>query len=212
MKMGSTIVKKGKEYYLIIPQEILRKLNCDTFDMRVDKEKKELVLTPAKSKKGKDASSGKKKKMSKAEEKQLLADLRSGKVGMEDDPEEEAALIAAFERGEFKPISAARKRQLMKDAAATLAAMKKKPLLPMTYKGYLGTYKHDKKANIFHGEVIGIEDVITFQADAEKDMEQAFRDSVDDYLLFLKALKRSNKEREDIPYEKAVKQIKKLRS
>jgi hypothetical protein len=184
MKMEAKMVKVGKEFYLIIPPEIISKMNCDTFDMQWDKEKKVLTFTPAKSKQGKDISASKKKKMSKAEEKQQLADLRSGKVGMEDDPEEEAALIAAFERGEVKPISAARKRQLMKDAAATLAAMKKKNLLPMSYKGYLGTYKHDKKANIFHGEVIGISDVITFQSAVETDMEKVFHDSIDDYLAF----------------------------
>ncbi len=62
--------------------------------------------------------------------------------------------------------------------------MKKKPLLPMIYKGYLATYKQDRKANIFHGEVIGIRDSITFQADGEKDMEKAFQESIDDYLEF----------------------------
>lgn len=208
--MATKMVKVGKEYYLIIPPEIIRKMNCDIFDMRWDKEKKELTFTPTKSKKGKDSSAGKKKKLSKAKEKQLLADLCSGKVGFEDDPKEEAAILAAFERGEFKPISAARKRQLMKDAAETLAAMKKKPLL--RYKGYLATYKHDRKANIFHGEVIGISDVITFQGHSKEEMEKAFHDSVDDYLVFRKAIKRTIKESDDIPYEKTLKQIKKLRS
>jgi|GEM_PF-2108299 len=182
MKMEAKMVKVGKEFYLIIPPEIISKMDCDTFDMQWDKEKKVLTFTPAKSKKGKDTSTSKKKKMSKAEEKQLLADLRSGKVGLVDDPEEEAELLAAFERGEFKPLSAAEKRKAMQAAAETVAIMKKKPLLK--YKGYLGTYKHDRKAKMFHGEVICIRDVITFQSAVETDMEKAFHDSIDDYLIF----------------------------
>lgn len=115
MKMKAEIVKKGKEYYLILPSEILGKLNCDTFDMQFDKEKKELRLIPMKSKKGQGAPIGKKKK-TKTKDNRLLAALRSGKDGFEDDPAEEAALNEAYEKGEFKPISAARKKQLAKDA------------------------------------------------------------------------------------------------
>ena len=190
VKMKAEIVKKGKEYYLILPPEILGKLNCDTFDMQFDKEKKELRLIPAKNKEGKGSPTGKKKK-TKAGKAQLLADLRSGKVGFEDDPAEEAALKESFEKGEFKPISAARKKQLMKDAAKTLATTKKTAdRFLMPYKGYLGRYRYDHEARIFHGEVIGIRDSITFQADAEKDMEKAFQESINDYLEACKAIGR----------------------
>jgi len=54
------------------------------------------------------------------------------------------------------------------------------------YKGYQGKFEFDDQANIFHGEVINIRDVITFQATTEAELEQAFRDSVDDYLAFTK--------------------------
>jgi len=35
----------------------------------------------------------------------------------------------------------------------------------MEYKGYIGTVQFDEDAEIFHGEVINLRDVITFQPD-----------------------------------------------
>ncbi|HSA33221.1 MAG TPA: type II toxin-antitoxin system HicB family antitoxin [bacterium] len=125
-----------------------------------------------------------KKKKTKAEEAELLAALREGKVGFEDDPAEEETLNAAFERGEFKPISPARKKQLMEAAAETLARPKKEKKPPLSYKGYSGRYRYDPESRVFRGEVVDIKDVITFQADTEKDIEKAFRESIDDYLSF----------------------------
>ena len=52
------------------------------------------------------------------------------------------------------------------------------------YKGYEGVVEYDGEANILHGEVLHIHDVITFQADCVGDLEAAFHDSVDDYLEF----------------------------
>lgn len=66
----------------------------------------------------------------------------------------------------------------------------------MQYKGYLGKVEFDPEAKILHGEVIGIRDVVTFESDSPKDVEQAFRDSVDDYLAFCKA----RGERPEKPY------------
>lgn len=54
----------------------------------------------------------------------------------------------------------------------------------MTYKGYEGVVKFDEEAHTFHGEVISTRDVITFQGSTVDELEQAFRDSVDDYLAF----------------------------
>jgi predicted HicB family RNase H-like nuclease len=54
----------------------------------------------------------------------------------------------------------------------------------MTYKGYEGLVEFDDEAHIFHGEVINTRDVITFQGSTVKELEKAFRDSVDDYLEF----------------------------
>ena len=54
----------------------------------------------------------------------------------------------------------------------------------MRYKGYIGKVEYDPDAKILHGEVVGIRDVVTFQADSAKGIEKAFRDSVDYYLAF----------------------------
>lgn len=52
----------------------------------------------------------------------------------------------------------------------------------MKYKGYIGQVVYDDKAKLFHGDVIGLKDVITFQGTTVKEIEKAFKDSVDDYL------------------------------
>jgi predicted HicB family RNase H-like nuclease len=54
----------------------------------------------------------------------------------------------------------------------------------MTYKGYTGHVEYDDAAGIFHGEVLDLKDVITFQGKSVEEIEQAFRDSIDDYLEF----------------------------
>ncbi|RJP33284.1 MAG: type II toxin-antitoxin system HicB family antitoxin [Candidatus Omnitrophota bacterium] len=60
----------------------------------------------------------------------------------------------------------------------------------MEYKGYTGIVEYDEDAEIFHGHVIGIRGAITFEADLENDLEQAFHDSVEDYLEFCEELGR----------------------
>jgi predicted HicB family RNase H-like nuclease len=52
----------------------------------------------------------------------------------------------------------------------------------MAYKGYLGQVEFDDEAGLFHGEVVGTRDVITFQGRTVDELRAAFRDSVDDYL------------------------------
>ena len=54
----------------------------------------------------------------------------------------------------------------------------------MEYKGYIGKVEFDDEANIFHGEVVGIRDVVTFQGKSVKELRKAFEASVDDYLEF----------------------------
>ena len=52
----------------------------------------------------------------------------------------------------------------------------------LEYKGYVGTVEADDGA--FVGEVAGLRDVITFEGESFVEVEQAFRDSIDDYLAF----------------------------
>lgn len=57
----------------------------------------------------------------------------------------------------------------------------------MTYKGYTAHVEFDEEAGFFHGEVIDTKDVITFQGTSVKELNKAFKDSVDDYLDFCKS-------------------------
>jgi len=54
----------------------------------------------------------------------------------------------------------------------------------MEYKGYLGKVEFDDHAGLFHGEVINIRDVVTFQGDTVTKLKKAFRESIDDYLAY----------------------------
>ncbi len=56
----------------------------------------------------------------------------------------------------------------------------------LNYKGYVGNVEFDDEANIFHGEVINIKDVVTFQGESVSELRRAFIDSVEDYLEFCK--------------------------
>jgi predicted HicB family RNase H-like nuclease len=50
------------------------------------------------------------------------------------------------------------------------------------YKGYIGIVEADE--GVFLGRVAGLRDVITFEGATFVEVEQAFDDSVDDYLAF----------------------------
>ena len=54
------------------------------------------------------------------------------------------------------------------------------------YKGYLGMVEYDAEAKIFHGDIINTRDVITFQGTSVNEIEQAFKDSIDDYINWCK--------------------------
>lgn len=57
----------------------------------------------------------------------------------------------------------------------------------MNYKGYGCTIRFDDEAAIFHGEVSGLRDVVTFQGKTVDELKTTFRDSLDDYLDFCAA-------------------------
>jgi predicted HicB family RNase H-like nuclease len=54
----------------------------------------------------------------------------------------------------------------------------------MEYKGYIGKVEIDEEAGILYGEVLNVRDVITFEGASVEEVQQAFRESVDDYLEF----------------------------
>jgi predicted HicB family RNase H-like nuclease len=57
----------------------------------------------------------------------------------------------------------------------------------MKYKGYLASVVFDDDNELFHGEVLGIRDVVTFQGRSVQELRKAFQESVDDYLDFCRA-------------------------
>lgn len=54
----------------------------------------------------------------------------------------------------------------------------------LQHKGYKGHAEFDDEAGLFHGEVLDLRDVITFQGMSVEELEREFRDSIDDYLEF----------------------------
>jgi predicted HicB family RNase H-like nuclease len=54
----------------------------------------------------------------------------------------------------------------------------------MEYKGYIGKVEFDDHAGVFHGEVLNLRDVITFEGETVRELRQAFQDSIEDYLQF----------------------------
>ena len=56
----------------------------------------------------------------------------------------------------------------------------------MNYKSYEAVVEYGEDADIFHGEVINMRDVITFQGKSVSELKRAFAASVEDYLAFCK--------------------------
>tara|TARA_R100001143_G_C3361009_1_gene135766 strand:- start:9597 stop:9866 length:270 start_codon:yes stop_codon:yes gene_type:complete len=80
----------------------------------------------------------------------------------------------------------------------------------LEYKGYHGKVEFDEEAGLFHGEVVGLRDVITFQGKSVDELEQVFRDSIDDYLDFCQELIEAERQiarGEVVSHEEAKKQI-----
>lgn len=58
----------------------------------------------------------------------------------------------------------------------------------LKYKGYTGVVQFDDAAMIFHGEVVGLRDVITFRGTTPEEITKEFKTSVDGYLDWCKEL------------------------
>jgi len=54
----------------------------------------------------------------------------------------------------------------------------------LTYKGYQGRFEYDPEADIFHGDVLHLSDVITFQGRSIDEMKEALAESIEVYLEF----------------------------
>ena len=54
----------------------------------------------------------------------------------------------------------------------------------MEYKGYIARVEYDDEAKLFHGQIMNLRDVITFQGRSVTELRKALRESVDDYVEF----------------------------
>jgi len=54
----------------------------------------------------------------------------------------------------------------------------------LTYKGYQGSFEYDPDADIFHGDILHITDVITFQGRSIDELKAALAESIDVYLEY----------------------------
>ncbi|KUG27197.1 hicb protein [hydrocarbon metagenome] len=58
----------------------------------------------------------------------------------------------------------------------------------MRYKDFLGEFEYDEQERIFHGRVVNIQDVVTFEGRSITELETALADSVEDYLEFCREI------------------------
>ena len=58
----------------------------------------------------------------------------------------------------------------------------------MQYKGYLGTVEYSLEDHTLFGKLAFIRDLINYQAESIRELEQAFEQAVEDYLSDCKAL------------------------
>lgn len=52
------------------------------------------------------------------------------------------------------------------------------------YKGYTGVFEFDPSIDAFHGRIVGLQDVVTFQGRSLDELRREMAESVEDYLEF----------------------------
>ena len=58
----------------------------------------------------------------------------------------------------------------------------------MSHDGYEAAVEYDADAQIFHGEIVNLRDVITFEGCSVEELKTAFADSIDDYIEYCREL------------------------
>ena len=61
----------------------------------------------------------------------------------------------------------------------------------LEYKGYYATVRLSAADDVFHGRLVGINDLITFEGVSVKELKQAFTEAVEDYLETCKQLNKA---------------------
>lgn len=52
----------------------------------------------------------------------------------------------------------------------------------LKYKEYLGSVEYSAEDSVLYGKIIGINDLVTYQASSVKELEESFKEAVEDYL------------------------------
>lgn len=60
--------------------------------------------------------------------------------------------------------------------------------ITLEYKGYLGTVEFSAEDNCLFGKIIGITDLISYEAQEVSELKEAFEEAVNDYLDTCKEL------------------------
>lgn len=61
----------------------------------------------------------------------------------------------------------------------------------LKYKGYVSTVRYDNESHKLHGRIDGISDFVNYVADDINEVEQEFKNAVDDYLDFCKEVNKT---------------------
>ena len=61
----------------------------------------------------------------------------------------------------------------------------------LRYKQYTGQYEYDDDAKIFHGEIMNIYDVVTFQGRSVSELKMALKGSIEEYIVVCKQIGKS---------------------
>lgn len=61
----------------------------------------------------------------------------------------------------------------------------------LTHKKYFGTVEYSAEDEVLFGKIIGINDLVTYEADSASEIDDAFREAVDDYLQTCKELNKA---------------------
>ena len=60
----------------------------------------------------------------------------------------------------------------------------------LRYKGYMASVGFSAEDEVFHGKVIGINDLVTFEGRSVSELKKAFKEAIEDYLETCRELKK----------------------
>lgn len=61
----------------------------------------------------------------------------------------------------------------------------------LKYKDFWGSVHYSTEDEVFHGKLVGIVDLVTFEGSTVKELKKAFKEAVDDYLDICTSLNKS---------------------